>query len=1014
MPDPARSLYEALRALEHRAVTARRTAGLPSSRRAAAAVAQKPPYGAVLDSRRISAWLPDNRAAAQVPRAGEADKVWALVRVWAGWAGDPPPAQRYWMDLIEAAQPVRVRASAQAGGVGWLIGDLADPFALEVHRPIEIAARQGAAQLPVLPPYVPRDHDRRLAEVLSRAEGGNSAIRVLVGGSSTGKTRACWEMVQALPEGWRLWHPIFPGRAEAFLAGLDRVGPRTVVWLNDAQFYLLPGDPLAGERVAAGLRDLLRNRERAPVLVLGTIWPRYWQTLTAPPSRDSKDPHPQARVLLEGAGIEVPGTFTGPALAALAAAARADPRLAAAEQAEEGHVTQFLAGVPVLLERYHTAPPVARAVIHAAIDARMLGHGPALPHALLQIAAPGYLTDQEWEEDAEEDWLEQALAYTAAPCRGARGPLTRIRPRPGHPAPAQPRYRLADYLEQTRRADRGASSPPALLWDALLAHAARENLSRIARQAQTRGLYRYAFDFYAASAEAGDPGALLAAAGMLAQAGRAEEAIVLYQWAAIFYQRSADADDTIALRRAARMMREAGRADEAITFYQRAAEAGDTIASRMAARMMREAGRAEEAITWLRSRADAGDTIALEMAAEMLQEAGRPVDVIAFYQQAADAGDAMALAVTAEMLQEAGRAEEAITWLRSHADVGDPIALEVAAEMLQEAGRTDEAIIFYQRAAEADTDAGIAGDAYAWRMAAGKMWEAGQAEEAITWLRSRADAGDTIALGVAAELMSEAGQADEAITFYQRAADSGDIYARELVAGMMREAGRAEEAITWLRSRADAGDAYALRLAAGMLREAGRAEEAITWLRSLADAGDTHALRLAAGMLREAGRADEAIIFYQRAAESDTDVGDAHALRLAAGMMREAGRAEEAITWLRSRADAGDTIAPRLAAGMLREAGRAEEAITWLRSLADAGDTSAPRLAAEMLQEAGQADEAIIFYQRAAEAGDAHALELAAGMMQKVGRSDEAARLRRYGIEPGGQTADPWEANFQE
>ncbi len=806
-------------------------------------------------------------------------------------AGDPPPAQRYWMDLIEAAQPVRVRASTQDGAVGWLISDLADPFALEVHRPIEIAARPGTAQLPVLPPYVPRDHDRRLAEVVARAEGGNSAIRVLVGGSSTGKTRACWEMVQALPEGWRLWHPIFPGRAEAFLAGLDRVGPRTVVWLNDAQFYLLPDDPLAGKRVAAGLRDLLRNRARAPVLVLGTIWPRYWQTLIAPPSRDSKDPHAHARVLLEGSGIEVPGTFAGPALAALAAAARADPRLAAAEKAEDGQVTQFLAGVPVLLERYHTAPPVAKAVIHAAMDARMLGHGPALPHALLQVAAPGYLTDQEWEEDAEEDWLEQALAYTAAPCRGVRGPLTQIRPRPSRPAPAQPRYRLADYLEQTRRADRGASSPPALLWDALLAHAARENLSRIARQAQTRGLYRYAFDFYAASAEAGDPGALLAAAGMLAQAGRAEEAIVLYQRAAIFYQRSrADAGDTIALRRAARMMREAGRADEAIIFYRRAAEAGDTIASRLAARMLQEAGRAEEAITWLRSRADAGDTIALAVAAEMLQEEGRPVDVIAFYPRAADAGDAIALAVTAEMLRDAGRAEEAITWLRSRADAGDPITLAVAAEMLQEAGRADEAIIFYRRAAEADTDADIAGDAYAGRLAAGMLREAGRAEEAITWLRSRADAGDTIALAVAAEMLREAGRADEAIIFYRRAAEAGDTIASRMAAEMLQEAGRAEEAITWLRSRADAGDAYALRLAAGMLREAGRAEEAITWLRSRADAGDPSAPRLAAGMLREAGRADEAIIFYRRAAEA----GDAHALKLAAGMMQKAGRSDEA------------------------------------------------------------------------------------------------------------------------
>ena len=348
---------------------------------------------------------------------------------------------------------VQARMSVPAGRP---VGEFTDPFALEVHQPVEVAVRPGAAELPVLPAYVPREHDRRLAGVVSRAAGGDSLIAVLVGGSSTGKTRACWEAVHALPAGWRLWHPIFPDRAEAFLAELERVGPRTVVWLNETQFYLLTGDPLAGERVAAGLRDLLRDPARGPVLVLGTIWPRYWQPLTAPPTPDGRDPHAHARELLVGAGIEVPDTFTGPALEALAAAARDDPRLAAAQKAGDGQVTQFLAGVPVLLERYRTAPSVARAVIDAALDARALGHGPALPHALLEAAATGYLTDQQWEEDAGEDWLDQALAYTAAPCRGVRGPLTRIRPRLGQPTFSQPHYRLADYLEQIGRADRRA------------------------------------------------------------------------------------------------------------------------------------------------------------------------------------------------------------------------------------------------------------------------------------------------------------------------------------------------------------------------------------------------------------------------------------------------------------------------------------------------------------------------------------------------------------------------------
>jgi hypothetical protein len=37
----------------------------------------------------------------------------------------------------------------------------------------------------------------------------------------------------------------------------------TVVWLNEAQFYLDPAEARLGERVAAGLRELLRDPGRA-------------------------------------------------------------------------------------------------------------------------------------------------------------------------------------------------------------------------------------------------------------------------------------------------------------------------------------------------------------------------------------------------------------------------------------------------------------------------------------------------------------------------------------------------------------------------------------------------------------------------------------------------------------------------------------------------------------------------------------------------------------------------------
>ena len=68
------------------------------------------------------------------------------------------------------------------------------------------------------------------------------------------------------------------------------------------------------------------------------------------------------------------------------------------------------------------------------MDARRLGHGLALPLALLEAATPAYLTDVQWDS-LQDDWLEQALAYVTEPVRGARGPLTRIRPRPGDPDP---------------------------------------------------------------------------------------------------------------------------------------------------------------------------------------------------------------------------------------------------------------------------------------------------------------------------------------------------------------------------------------------------------------------------------------------------------------------------------------------------------------------------------------------------------------------------------------------------
>lgn len=223
-------------------------------------------------------------------------------------------------------------------------------------------------------------------------------------------------------------------------------------------------------------------------------------------------------------------------------------------------------------------------MIDAAIDARRLGHGPAIPRALLEASASGYLVDDEWDR-LGDDWLEQALDYVGLECRGTPGPLTRIRPRPGQVPYDQPCYRLADYLEQTISAERRGRTAPAALWDAIAAHADRDDRIRLADQARHQGLYQRAFKLYAA--EAGGGPALGSAAGLLADTGRVEEAI---GWLRPY----TDAGDTTALGEIARLLDDAGRIDEAAAFYRRAARAGDSSALLGAAWMMKRAGRIME------------------------------------------------------------------------------------------------------------------------------------------------------------------------------------------------------------------------------------------------------------------------------------------------------------------------------------------------------------------------------------------------------------------------------------
>ncbi|MGV9822980.1 hypothetical protein [Nocardia xishanensis] len=263
---------------------------------------------------------------------------------------------------------------------GRRLAEITDPFALDVHQPI---TADGKGDVAVLPPYVRRAHDDQVAEAVQRALGGHSAMVVLVAGSSTGKTRTLWEALEPLRAagGWRLWHPLAPTPIQALLDRLKAVGPRTVLWLNETQDYL--GNGIGEEHVAIALRSLLADRSRAPVLVLGTLWPSHHESLCRRISS-------QARRLLEDTVIAVPESFTGADLAAMRVAADSDPRLMTAlAGAEDGRITQYVAGGPELINRYRfSCSPAARAIIDVAMDAvRLAPRNDVISRALLHDAA---------------------------------------------------------------------------------------------------------------------------------------------------------------------------------------------------------------------------------------------------------------------------------------------------------------------------------------------------------------------------------------------------------------------------------------------------------------------------------------------------------------------------------------------------------------------------------------------------------------------------------------------------
>ncbi|WP_426570349.1 hypothetical protein [Streptomyces canus] len=922
--------------------------------------------------------------------------------------GEPVPSAKTVAALaralkLPAEELLALQREAAAGGHGKRpapgrpIGEW-EPHTLEVHPARSSTLALGNDQLGAraLPGYVQRPHDRVLAEVIQDAAAGRSRMVVLVGGSSTGKTRACWEAVQPLASmGWRLWHPFYPSRAEAALDDLHRVAPRTVVWLNEAQHYL--GDREAGERIAASLHGLLTSPEHAPVLVLGTLWPEYAVRYAALPSLGKEDAFSRVRELLSGRTLTVPDTFDAQALATATALARGGDRLLAdalTRAGVSGLVAQDLAGAPELLNRYERATPAARAVLEAAMDARRLGVGLHLPQAFLSDAAADYLTDADYDR-LTNDWAEQAYAELAEPVHGRQAPLHSTTPRPRrrplapvspsdspHPAGARPMVRLADYLEEHGRTARKWLCPPASFWHAALTHLTQPNdLDNLAEAAENRHRLQWAHHLRHRAADEGSTSALYRLAAMREEAGDRESAEHLAR-------RAAELGKINALYRLTEMREEAGDHESAENLARQVAGLGSTSALHRLAKMREEAGDRESAENLVRQAADQGDTAALYRLAMMREDAGDRESAESLLRQAAEHGETTALLPLAEMREDAGDQGSAENLARQAAEHGETRALLRLGKMREQAGDHESAENLFREAADH-------GDSSAFFRLA-MMWLVADQESVEGRFRQAAEHGNINALYHLVRLREEAGDRKSAEDLARQAAEHGDTLALYRLTQMREEAGDRKSAEDLARQAAEHGTAGCLYRLAEMRKEAGDRESAENLFREAANRGGTEALYRLAEMREVSGDRESFEDLFRQAA----DHGDPMPLYYLVMMREEAGDHERAEDLARQAADHGSNSALHRLAEIRQKAGDHERAENLLRHAADHGSTIAFERLAEMRQKARDQKSAENLLRKAADHGK-----------RNVWDTTPPALTTRWpnGLDPDGTPTPPWQ-----
>lgn len=950
-------------------------------------------------------------------------------------------------------------------GVGIALSGCA-PDQLEVvplHRYVTDREREltSLVRYACLPRYFERDHDRHLRERVALAAAGESQIATLISHSTAGKKRAMYEAITStkadetapLLSNWRICPGTSPEEPGTLLAQITAVAPRTVLWLPGAEHYFVnPGDAVANA-IAKALRELLTDARRRPTLILCTMRSRTLQQLIAPRPPGAADSLQHARALFSGSEIVVPDTFSAEEQAR--AMVWGDPVIAdAAAHAPDRYVIQYVRSVPELETRFATKTPEQRAILQCAIDARLAGHGPWIPTALLEQGTDGYLSSRE-RDGLPAAWFEDAVAELTR--RGAADASLLICRRSDDGAEASSgSLRLTDYLERRWLTDvENRPLPSTHLWPVLVTHAASDSLLPLARECWRRSMLREGSQFYLRAAatgdvlarhefagrlrvahriddalaqldvlvKSGDTTAVVEAASILLASDRPDEAIELLKpWVAedhreaialtaMAYAKRAERATPGLATHSDRLYQALGDRGRALELYRSLGEQGDLRAALAYADMLAddphgiEATCCDAAASWLMRMADEQGMETISAAAELLVRANGPDAALQMLEQRATSeGDHSAYLLGAQILRDHDRGEEALEWITLAAEYRVPGAVLLAAKMYAEAGLFPAADDYAENAATSGDARGfiVVAEAYASRRFP---------QRALECFQRAAENGDHSAWARAALTAAEASWFDDATGLVRRALRATSTPDTQLVRDVtvaLCRAQQASDAIPWYLQNTDTGARDVLVPVSKFLLDSKTADAAVTtymlrarvtraqacaWLAEGLVRADAHDQALAA-RCRTTTSAEPVRSKLSAAAEwfqRADDLGYAPALARAMEVLIQLRRFDAADNLLKKKEDARGLDTSR--AIVHAHQGMFTEAMEILNSQLRAGNTSAVVPIATVLFQSKQSDYALDVLRRGVEAGDRSAQIALADHHRRRRRNEHALEL---------------------